>query len=137
LPNRTVPRPIKMIRTQRPLTFGPVLAHPNKTMTTSGNWTKLLNYYSKQYEGRRTRLGVFELKGNVVNDYWLEGGLPLVGLTAEHGNGHDTVIISMGELTHIVENAIKLTFHCTSSGHEDGVDILDRDNRTTILRFEK
>ena len=126
-----------MIRTLRPLTFGHVRTHPNKTMTTSGDWTNLLNSYSKQNAGRRTRLGVFELKGNVVNDYWLEGGLPLDGVAVEHNNGRDTVIITMGQLTHVVENAIKLTFHCTLSGHEDGLDILDRDNRTTILRVEK
>ena len=126
-----------MIRTRRPLMFGPVRTHQNNNMKTSGDWTKLLNYYSKQNEGRRTRLGVFELKGDVVNDYWLEGGLPLVGVAVEHGNGRDSVIITLGQLTHVVRNAIKLTFHCTSSGYEDGLDILDRDDRTTILRFEK
>ena len=106
-------------------------------MKTGIDWSEFLNFYNKQNAGRRTRLGVFELKDNVVNDYWLEGGLPLVGITAESHDNRENVTITVGDLTHEVNNAIKLTFHCTLSGYEDGLDILDHDNRTTILRFEK
>ncbi len=77
-------------------------------------WDEFLDFYTKQNAGRRTRLGVFELNRDVVNDFWIE----------------------VGEMAHDVRDAIKLVVHFTSSGSEDGIDILDRENRVTLLRFE-
>lgn len=106
-------------------------------MKAHTDWKEFLQFFSTHNTGRRTRLGVFELKGDVVNDYWLEDGLPLAGVTLEAADGHNNIEVRVGDLTHDVKDAIKLTFHCTATGHEDGLDILARDNRTTILRFEK
>lgn len=106
-------------------------------MKSPSNWQPFVKFYSDQNAGRLTRLGVFELNNDVVNDYWLEDGLPLIAIGVEPANGDNSVEIMVGDMTHEVEDAIKLTFHLTSSGYEDGLDILDRNNRVTILRFEK
>ena len=103
---------------------------------TYNNWNKFVDVYSSLNAGRRTRLGVFELNKDVVNDYWIEDGLPLVGLSVERAGATHSVQIMIGEMTHDVREAIKLTIHFTNTGLEDGIDILDRDNRVTVLRFE-
>jgi len=105
-------------------------------MQNETTWTEFLNFYTNQNASRRTRLGVFELNKDVVNDYWIEDGLPLAGLSMDTADGATTVHVTIGEMTHEVKDAIKLTAHFTSSGYEDGLDIFDRDNRVTILRFE-
>lgn len=101
------------------------------------NWSTFLDAYSSMNAGRRTRLGVFELDNDVVNDYWLEDGLPLVGLSVETDRAMHSVQIMIGDMTHHVRDAVKLTVHLTNTGYEDGLDILDREHRVTILRFEK
>jgi hypothetical protein len=107
-------------------------------MEDRNDWTTFLNFYTGQNAGRRTRLGVFELSRDVVNDYWIEDGLPLVALDAETTDeGRRAVRIMVGEMAHDVRDAIKLVVHLTSYGYEDGIDLLDRDNRVTLLRFEK
>jgi hypothetical protein len=105
-------------------------------MDKQTDWTEFLNFFTEQNTGRRTRLGVFELNKDVVNDYWIEDGLPLAGLSMDTADGETTVHVTVGEMTHEVKGAIKLTAHFTSSGYEDGLDILTRDSRVTILRFE-
>jgi hypothetical protein len=99
-------------------------------------WSTFLDAYSAMNAGRPTRLGVFELNDHVVNDYWIEDGLPLVALKVRSADASDSVEILAGDMTHVVDNAVKLVVHLTSSGHEDGLDIFDRHDRVTILRFE-
>ena len=106
-------------------------------MKDLATWTPFLKSISEQNAGRRTRLGVFELKGDVVNDYWLEDGLPLVAVESDLKNGRRDVRIVVGEMEHDVRDVIKITYSLTSNSTEDGLDILDRSNRTTILRFER
>ena len=107
-------------------------------MKTQSDWTEFLNFYASQNAGRRTRLGVFELDRDVVNDYWIEDGLPLVAVdTEKNADGRLDVRIMLGEMVHDISDAIKITTHLTASGFEDGLDILDRGDRVTILRFEK
>ena len=106
-------------------------------MKDQTDWTAFLKSFSEQNAGRRTRLGVFELKNHVVNDYWLEDGLPLVVVGAETANGRRDIRITVGEMNHDVRDVIKLICQLTANGAEDGLDILDRTNRMTILRFEK
>jgi len=101
------------------------------------HWSMFVDAYSSLNAGRRTRLGVFEMHKDVVRDYWTEDGLPLVGLSVEADRATHSVQIMVGEMTHEVRDAIKLTVHFTNTGYEDGLDILDRDHRMTILRFEK
>ena len=99
-------------------------------------WTEFLRFYSKQNAGRKTRLGVFEPGDGVVTDYWLESGLALKGIDIDANNGHPTIQIMVGDLTHEVIDPHKLVFQFTSSGDEDGIDVASGDGRTTILRFE-
>lgn len=107
-------------------------------MKTHTDWTEFLKFYTAQNAGRRTRLGVFELNHDVVNDFWLENGLPLVTLSAENtDDGRRDARIVLGEMAHEIKDAIKLVVHFTSSGYEDGIDIHDRQNRVTLLRFER
>ena len=106
-------------------------------MKNLSNWQQFLKFYTDQNTGRPTRLGVFELNKDVVNDYWLEDGLPLIAIGIEPAASDNSVEIMVGDMTHVIEGAIKLTAHFTSSGFEDGLDILDRHSRVTILRFEK
>lgn len=107
-------------------------------MKTRTDWNEFLNSYARQNAGRRTRLGVFELNNDVVNDYWIEDGLPLIALDTETADdGRRDVRIMLGEMAHDIRDAIKVTAHLTSRGYEDGLDILDGENRVTLLRFEK
>lgn len=99
-------------------------------------WTSFLRSYSLENSGRRTRLGVFELNGDVVNDYWLEDGLPLVDIVLEQIDGTKNVRINLGTMSYEVKDAVKISAYLTNTGTEDGLDLLDRENRVTILRFE-
>ena len=99
-------------------------------------WTDFLKFYAEQNDGRLTRLGVFENEGGVVNDYWIEDGLPLTGISIE-AHGHlPTVEIMLGNYTHTVKNARNLKINFGLEETESGFDITDAQGRTTILRFE-
>jgi Family of unknown function (DUF5335) len=99
-------------------------------------WNKYLRFFSEQNEGRPTRLGVFEPNSGAAADYWLECGLPLVGVDLDTTGGALTLQIIAGSLTHEVKNAVKVTYQITAAGDEDGLDVLDADGRLTVLRFE-
>lgn len=99
-------------------------------------WSKYIKFFGETNVGRRTRLGVFERENGNVTDYWLESGLPLAGLDMDAKNDVIDVQIRIGDLTHVIDNAVKFTFHLSHAGDEDGADITDAAGRTTILRFE-
>lgn len=99
-------------------------------------WAKFLMFFSEQNSGRPTRLGVFERSGDVVNDYWLENGLPLVGVDIDPKKELPSIQITVGDLTHEVSDAVRLQFHFSLAGDEDGIDISCATGQTTILRFE-
>jgi hypothetical protein len=102
------------------------------------HWTKLLQFYGEQNQGRPTRIGVFE--GG--SDLWLEDGLPLAGIDVDARGDVLTVEIILGDqvkgekhFTHSVRNAQKLVMHL-SPEQGDGIDIIDAEGNTLILRFE-
>ena len=97
-------------------------------------WESFLKYYSSENKGRKTRLGVFERDGDVVDDYWIEDGLALLGIDADP-NGKAVEILLEG-YSHTVADARSLAVHYFQNGREDGLDIADEKGRTTILRFE-
>jgi len=101
-----------------------------KAATKQHEWTKYLRFFNEQNAGRLTRLGVFERNDDVVNDYWLESGLPLSGIDLDSRGKRPSIQITVGNFTHNVSDAVKLVFH------EDGVDVVGADGQTTILRFE-
>ncbi|MBK8464765.1 MAG: DUF5335 family protein [Chloracidobacterium sp.] len=107
-----------------------------KTATRQHEWTKFLKVFSEQNAGRPTRLGVFERSNDVVNDYWLENGLPLVGIDIDTKKEIPSIQITVGRFTHEVKDAVKLQFYFSLEGDEDGADISCADGNTTILRFE-
>ncbi|MGD9563038.1 MAG: hypothetical protein AB7F88_09230 [Pyrinomonadaceae bacterium] len=106
-----------------------------KATKTQHEWETFLKFYSDQYKGRKTRLGVFENTADVVNDYWLEDGLPLLGVDVEV-NDLPTVEILLDSYSHSVNDVRSLKVHYTLKGDEDGMDITGSDGKTTILRFE-
>lgn len=100
-------------------------------------WDKVLEFFNEQNSDRPTRLGVFEPNRAAADDYWIECGLPFKGIAVEPGpNGLDLQLF-VGTLDHTVRNVVKLSWQLTAFGDESGVDILDTDGRTTVLRFEK
>jgi len=104
---------------------------------TQHEWSKYMKFYTEDNAGRPTRLGVFERQGDTVNDYWLESGLPFVGIDVDIHLELPSVQIAVGDLCHEVADAVDMAFHFSASGDEDGVDIKSSNGNTTILRFEK
>jgi len=104
--------------------------------TVQHEWANFLRFFSEQNAGRSTRLCVFEPSRGVAADYWLECGLPLVGIDLDARDEAPSVQIMVGSLTHEIKNAVKLSCQFTTAGNEDGLDILDSNGRMTVLRFE-
>src|SRR5687768_1998226 len=90
-------------------------------------WKNFLTFYGEQNSGRATRLGVFEGE----NDYWLENGLPLIGLDIDTHGEMPTVEIMLENFTHTIKNAQKLKINFSRNGSDDGLDITDAEGRTT------
>jgi hypothetical protein len=80
---------------------------------------------------------VFERNADVVTDYWLESGLPLIGIDIDTHDAPPSIRITVGNFTHEIRNAVKLAFKLGEAGDEDGVDVSDAAGRMTILRFEE
>lgn len=99
------------------------------------NWPAFLKEYSVRNEGRPTRLGVFESRDGVANDYWLECDLPLVGLDAYPDKGTTRVDILFNNYTHSIDAAVSLVM-INGNGPDHGLDIIDAEGKTTIMRFE-
>lgn len=95
-------------------------------------WTPLFKFVTEQYQGRPTRLGIFD--GG--NDYWLEDGLPFTGIDVDRHDGLPTIELVLGDFTHITKRVKSVKFILSHTGEEDGFDIEDLDGKTTVLRFE-
>jgi hypothetical protein len=113
--------------------------------TKEHTWSKFLNFFTQQNLGRPTRLGIFEKEGGVSTDYWIEAGLPLLGIDVDTRSGvSPSVEIMLGgtskadtaHLTHVVTQiqTVKIVLGC--GGASDGLEINDAEGKTTILRFE-
>ncbi|MEQ1606261.1 MAG: DUF5335 family protein [Pyrinomonadaceae bacterium] len=107
-----------------------------KTHEGINEWTKYLKFFSEQNSGRPTRLAVFERHGENVMDYWLESGLPLVGIDIDTHQDRATIQISLGEFNHKISDATALKFVFSRAGDEDGIDVTDSEGRTAVLRFQ-
>ena len=104
---------------------------------TQHRWDKFLKFYSEQYRGRRTRLGVFEQIDGVTNDLWVAHGLPILGIDLDSSGDRPTVEVLLNGYSHSVADARGLTVHFSLEGDEDGLDIIHGDGTSTILRFEE
>ncbi len=108
-----------------------------KSIRTQHRWDKFLKFYSDQYKGRRTRLGVFEQNDGVTNDFWVEDGLPILGVDLDSSGERPTVEVLLQGYSHSVVDARGLNVHFSLDGDEDGLDIIHENGTSTILRFEK
>lgn len=100
-----------------------------------GEWKEFLVNYGIRHGGKRTRLGVFEIRDGVVNDLWLDDGLPLLGIDVDTTNGRQTVGLIFDRLKYSIENVSDIAEVCDAAVG-NGLDIRDREGKTTALRFE-
>jgi hypothetical protein len=106
-----------------------------KRVIEQSNWTDFLKRYSEENEGKPTRLGVFEPNNGSSIDYWIEDGLPLLGLDTYNEKGKRRIEILFENYTHAIDHAAELV--CVESTEDDrGLNISDSNGRTTQLRFE-
>jgi hypothetical protein len=98
-------------------------------------WKEFLRNFSTRYRGARTRLGVFEIRDGVVNDLWIEDGMPLIGIDVDTSGGRQTIDIVLEHFRHSIKNVTTIA----AVGGKDvagGLDIQDDVGETTALRFE-
>ena len=100
------------------------------TEIESKKWAEFLKDYSKRNEDRPTRLGVFERTNGIADDFWIEDGLPLLGLDAYPTKGAIHVDILFEAYTHPIDGVASIV------EVDEGLDISDTKGRTTVLRFE-
>jgi hypothetical protein len=110
------------------------------------NWTAFLKLFSRQNSGRRTRIGVFDKPDSEQTDYWLEDGLPLIGIDVDAGSDGqpptieiilgDSVVADSRHLTHTIDSVRLAKIILSMDGTADGLEIEDLEGKTTILRFE-
>jgi hypothetical protein len=81
-------------------------------------------------------LGVFEPSEAGVNDFWLENGLPFRGVSFEEREGKVSAEILLEGFTHYVENAGRVELIYGTNDTDDGLNVVDTDGRTSVLRFE-
>ena len=103
---------------------------------TEHSWESFLRFYTGQYKGRKTRLGVFEKRPEVTVDYWVESGLPLIGIDIDLSGERPSIEVLLEGYSHSVANVRALDAHFSPEGDEDGLDIRHDDGKTTLLRFE-
>ena len=99
-------------------------------------WCGQLQSFSSENRGRPTRLGVFEPTDGGTNDFWLENGLPLQEVVFENHNGSSFVEMIFDGFTHTISNARRMEFHVGISRNDDGLNVVDANGRTSVLRFE-
>ena len=116
------------------------------TAMKQNNWSRFLSLFGEQNRFRPTRIAVYEGAPDAMTDYWLEDGLPLMGIDLDtHGENGPTVEIMLGDstrsdsrhLTHVVQGARFVKIVLSASGEADGLEIDDAEGKTTVLQFEK
>lgn len=107
-------------------------------------WSELLNRFGEINCSRPTRLEVISQFGNLERDYWMEDGLPLMGIDVDL-KGFDAPCIqimlsgkdtNLSHLTHIVSKAKNVVIELNYEGQFDCLQIEDKEGARTILRFE-
>lgn len=99
------------------------------------DWSQFLKDYTRRNEGRRTRVGVIQMKGDVADDLWLEDGLPLIAVDVYPNRGQTRIDVVCGSYSHAVEDVERLIV-VDGDADNEGLDILDTDGKMTIMRFE-
>lgn len=107
-------------------------------------WGESLTRFSEINHNRPTRLEVIGQIGNLERDYWMEDGLPLMGIDVDmKGKNAPRIQIMLASketdsshLTHIVSNAKTVVVELGYEGQFDCLHIEDIEGAKTILRFE-
>jgi hypothetical protein len=99
-------------------------------------WRAQLTVFSEENLGRLTRLGVFEPAREGMMDYWLENGLPLLEVVLEEHNGSRSIEIILDGFTHTIRQAKRLEL-LFGDETEDGLNVIDANGTTSVLRFEE
>jgi hypothetical protein len=99
-------------------------------------WPEFLRSYTQKNNGRPTRLGVFEKRDGFFDDYWLEDGLRLIGVDVDQHDDRTRIEIVLENYTHSVGDANEVRFINNPNTGEEGLDILEKNESTTVLRFE-
>jgi hypothetical protein len=108
-----------------------------KSVRTQHRWDRFVKFYSEQYKGRKTRLGVFDENNGVTNDLWVEHGLPVLGIGLDPSGELPTNEVLLDGYSHSVADARGLNAHFSLDGDEDGLDIVHGNGTSTVLRFER
>ena len=111
---------------------------------TKHGWTDILSRFSERNNNRPTRLGVFVDEMGTMQDYWIEDGLPLMGIAVDSRDGRTDVDLMLGEkkssgdahLTHSIRDAEKVTIVLGLDPSNDSLEIRSREGKSTVLRFE-
>jgi hypothetical protein len=98
-------------------------------------WKEFLRNFSTRHRGHRTRLGLFEIRDGVVNDLWIEDGIPLVGIDIDTKEGRQTIGIVFEHFRHSIKNVSTIS-EVSGENVAAGLDIQDSEGKTTALRFE-
>ncbi len=108
------------------------------------NWSGFLDLFLGRNERRPTRLGVFVDETRGTQDFWIEDGLPLTGITVETHGGRTDVGMVFGhpakpqetQMTHLVTDARSMKVSLGLSNEDDSLEFADSEGRHTVLRFE-
>ena len=79
---------------------------------------------------------MFEKHDDIMVDYWVESGLPLIGMDIDLSGKRPSIEVLLEGYSHSITNVRSLDAHFSPEGDEDGLDIRHDDGKTTILRFE-
>jgi hypothetical protein len=108
-----------------------------------GEWPTYLREFDRRNRNRPTRLEVIG-KPWAETDYWLEDGLPLVGLSLETTGADGPRVALMldgaaaagsGHMTHTVSRVRRVTRSLTEDGRDEGLEIEGANGLTTVLHF--
>ena len=97
-------------------------------------WPAYIRDFTDRNKGRPTRLGILKMHEGVVNDFWLEDGLPLVALDVYDDHAGARLDMVFNDYTHTIDGVARLDSIQDSTG--EGLDIADGEGTTTQLRFE-
>jgi hypothetical protein len=108
-------------------------------------WGDSLSRFSEINQNRPTRLEVIGQVGNFERDYWMEDGLPLLGIDVDL-KGYESpriqIMLSsksndLSHFTHVISRVKSVVVELDYNGQFDGLHIEDIEGARVILRFEE
>ncbi|MCM3905279.1 MAG: DUF5335 domain-containing protein [Pyrinomonadaceae bacterium] len=108
------------------------------------SWQATLSDFSKRNKMRPTRLEVLGRPREVESDYWLEAGLLFTGVALETDAKRGASVEIMlqvpaaptrDHMTHTVTGVKRVALE-TVNGRDEALEIEDKEEAVTIMRFE-